>query len=50
MLRLSGGGHVPGQQRESIARPVFGFQTSNLERPQRNGDKNKNEKDQAKNR
>jgi len=43
-------GYMPGRLRASIALPVFGFQISNLERPQRNGDKNKNKKDKAENR
>jgi len=50
MLRLSGWGHIPGRLRASIALPGFGYQMSGLERPQWNGDKNKNKKDQAENR
>lgn len=47
---VSPGGHMPGHLRASSALPGFGYQTSGLERSQRNGDKNKNKKDQAENR
>ncbi len=47
---VSTGGPMPGRLRASIALPGFGYQTSGLECPQWNGDKNKNKKDQAKNR
>ena len=44
------GGAYPGWLRASIALPDFGYQMSGLERPQWNGDKNKDKKDQAENR
>jgi len=43
-------GYMPGRLRASIALPGFDYQMSSLKRPQRNGDENKNEKDQAENR
>jgi hypothetical protein len=49
MLRLYGGAYTRSAE-ASIALPSFGYQMSGLERPQWNGDKNKNKKDQAKNR
>ncbi len=49
ILRLYGG-HMPGRLKANIALPGYGHQMIGLERPQRNGDKNKNEKDQAENR
>jgi len=42
-------GHMPGRLRANIALPVFGYQMSGLERPQWNGDENKNEKDKTEN-
>jgi len=43
-------GYLPDRLRASIALPGFGYQMSSLKRPQRNGDKNKDKKDQAENR